>query len=111
MTRPRCLPSALLLVVAASVSSCGSLVSRAAVLTTTEPQPLFFMGVGYDSLIVRDQLGHGGAGWPLRILAGIDLPLSLCMDIVLLPFDATIWLFWSSDARGAQADKDAGPGK
>lgn len=87
--------------VAASASSCGSLISRTVVLRTQNPQPLFFMGVFYDYLFVTDRMGHGeGNPWYLRGAAGVDLPLSLAMDVVLLPIDAAVWMIWTPGAQG-----------
>lgn len=76
-----------------SAVSCASVLSRTVAVSTTEPQPLFFMGIKFDVLVVSDQFGHG-VEWPLRWFAVLDLPASAVMDVVLLPVDTLVWCFW-----------------
>lgn len=90
----RSVASVTLQVLIASTAACGSVWSRTVAICTTEPQPLFFMGIKFDALVVSDELGHGGVAWPLRVLAALDLPASSVVDVVLLPVDALVWCIW-----------------
>ncbi|MGK0202392.1 MAG: hypothetical protein ACI9S9_001459 [Planctomycetota bacterium] len=90
-----------ILAVAAAMSA--SVAYRQGVLRDEEPRPLFFGGVILDVGLVMDRVGHGGLHWVLRGLGVLDFPLSLAMDVGLLPFDTAVWFLWQAEADDVSA--------
>lgn len=68
---------------------------RAVSLCAAKPQPLFFMGVLFDYALITDTIRESGLVGPVgRVFGVIDMPISVVLDIVLLPIDGFVWLIW-----------------
>lgn len=89
------------LALAATTSSCASIMGRAKVLQSTNPRPLPFLGVVYDAALVANAVEQEVPWW-MRTAAALDLPLSACVDLVLLPIDLVWLLAHDGDDRAVE---------
>jgi len=89
------------LALVATTSSCASVLGRAKVLQSTNRSPRPFLGVVYDAALVANAVEQQVPWW-MRTGAALDLPLSACVDLVLLPIDLVWLLAHDGDDRSVE---------
>ena len=82
---------------------------RAIALCSTGPQPLFFMGVLFDYVLITDTIRESGLVGPVgRVFGVIDMPISVVLHVVLLPIDGLVWLIWRDPENPDVQPRDPG---